>query len=70
MPPPHNPNVPHHDLDDEAEIRHLDIDYRLTATAVHCAPVAAGTSTPPPGEPRQPAAWSAPGAETGGSVGA
>jgi len=33
MPPPHNPNVPHHDLDDEAEMH--DIEYRPTATAVH-----------------------------------
>ncbi len=33
-PPPCGPNVPHHDLDD-AGMRHLDVDYRPTATAVH-----------------------------------
>ena len=33
-PPPHNPNAPRHDLDDEAGMRHLDIEYRPTATAV------------------------------------
>jgi len=35
MPRPHNPNVAHHDLDDEVEMRHHDIEYRPTATAVH-----------------------------------
>ena len=33
-PPPHNPNAPRHDLDDEAGMRHLDIECRPTATAV------------------------------------
>ena len=32
---PYAPNVPHHDLDDEAEMCHLDIEYWPTATAVH-----------------------------------
>ncbi len=31
-PPPCDPHVPHHDLDDEAEMRHLDVEYRPTAT--------------------------------------
>ena len=30
--PPCDP--PHHDLDDEAEMRHLDVKYRPAATAV------------------------------------
>ena len=34
-PPPYDPNVPHHDLDDEAEMCHLDVEYWPTATAVH-----------------------------------
>jgi len=34
-PPPYDPNVPHHDLDDEAELYHLNVEYRPTATAVH-----------------------------------
>ncbi len=34
-PPPYGPNVPHHDLEDEAGMRHLDVEYRPTATAVH-----------------------------------
>ena len=34
-PPPHDPNVPHHEPDDEAGMRHLDIEYRPTATAPH-----------------------------------
>ena len=34
-PPPCDPNVPHHDLDDEADMRHLDVEYRPIATAVH-----------------------------------
>ena len=34
-PPPYDPTVPHHDLDDEAEMCHLDVEYWPTATAVH-----------------------------------
>ena len=34
-PPPHGPNVPRHDLDDEAGMRHLDIEYWPTTTAAH-----------------------------------
>ena len=34
-PPPYDPKAPHHDLDDEAEIRHLNVEYWPTATAVH-----------------------------------
>ena len=34
-PPPHDPNVPHHDLDDEAEICRLTVEYWPTATTVH-----------------------------------
>ena len=34
-PPPHDPNVPRHDLDDEAEIHHLNVEYWPTATAAH-----------------------------------
>ena len=31
-PPPHDPNVPHHDLDHQAGMRHLDIEYRPAGT--------------------------------------
>ena len=34
-PPPCNPNVPRHDLDDEAEVYQLNVEYWPTATAVH-----------------------------------
>ena len=34
-PPPYDPNVPRHDLDDEAQMCHLDVEYWPTATAVH-----------------------------------
>ena len=34
-PPLDDPKVPHHDLDDEAEMCHLDVEYWPTATAVH-----------------------------------
>ena len=37
-PPPYDPKVPHHDLDDEAEmaeIHHLNVEYWPTATAIH-----------------------------------
>ena len=34
-PPPHDPKAPHHDLDDEAEICRLNVEYWPTATAVH-----------------------------------
>ena len=34
-PPPHDPNVPHHDLDDEAEIYHLNVEYCPTAPPGH-----------------------------------
>ena len=34
-PPPYDPKVPHHDLDDEAELCHLDVQYWPTSTAVH-----------------------------------
>ena len=34
-PPPHDPNVPHHDLDDEAEIYRLDVEYRPPTTPAH-----------------------------------
>ena len=34
-PPPCGPKAPHHDLDDEAEIHRLNVEYRPTATAVH-----------------------------------
>ena len=31
----HDPNVPHHDLDDEAEMYHLTVEYWPTTTAAH-----------------------------------
>ena len=34
-PPPYDPKVSHHDLDDEAEIYHVNVEYWPTATAVH-----------------------------------
>ena len=34
-PPPYDPKVPHHDLDDDAEMYHLNVEYWPTATAVH-----------------------------------
>ena len=34
-PPPHGPNVPHHDLDDEPEIHHLNVEYWPNTTAAH-----------------------------------
>ena len=34
-PPPYDPKVSHHNLDDEAEMCHLNVEYWLTATAVH-----------------------------------
>ena len=34
-PPPHDPNVPHHDLDEEAEMYHLTVEYWPTTTAAH-----------------------------------
>ena len=34
-PPHHDPNVPHHDLDDEPEIHHLNVEYWPTTTAGH-----------------------------------
>ena len=34
-PPPYDPNVPHHDLDDETEIHHLNVEYWPTAITVH-----------------------------------
>ena len=34
-PPPYDPKVPHHDLDDEAEIHHLNVEYWPTATTAH-----------------------------------
>ena len=34
-PPPHDPNVPHHDLDDEPEIHHLNVEYWPNTTAAH-----------------------------------
>ena len=34
-PPPHDPNVPHHDLDDEAEIYRLNVEYWPTTTSAH-----------------------------------
>ena len=34
-PPPHDPNAPRHDLDDDAGIHHLNVDYWPTATAAH-----------------------------------
>ena len=34
-PPAHDPNVPRHDLDDEAEMHRLNVEYRPTATAGH-----------------------------------
>ena len=33
--PPYDPQVPHYDLDDEAEMCHLDVQYWPTATTVH-----------------------------------
>ena len=32
---PHDPNVPHHDLDDEAEIYRLNVEYWPTTTSAH-----------------------------------
>ena len=34
-PPTHEPNAPHHDLDDEAEIHRLNVEYWPTTTAGH-----------------------------------
>ena len=34
-PPPYDPNAPHHDLDVEAEVHRLNVEYWPTATAVH-----------------------------------
>ena len=34
-PPRYDPTVPHHDLDEEAELCHLSVEYWHTATAVH-----------------------------------
>ena len=34
-PPPDDPKAPHHDLDDEAEMCHVNVEYWPTATAVH-----------------------------------
>ncbi len=34
-PPTHDPNVPHHDLDDEAEIHRLNVEYWPNTTAAH-----------------------------------
>ena len=34
-PPPHDPSVPHHDLDDEAAIHRLNVEYWPTAPAAH-----------------------------------
>ena len=34
-PPHHDPNAPHHDLDDEPEIHHINVEYRPDTTAGH-----------------------------------
>ena len=34
-PPPYDPKAPHHDLDDEAEVCRLSVEYWPTVTAVH-----------------------------------
>ena len=34
-PPPYDPKVLHHDLDDEAEMHHLNVEYWPTAITVH-----------------------------------
>ena len=34
-PPPYDPMAPHHDLDDEAKMCHVSVEYLPTATAVH-----------------------------------
>ena len=34
-PPPYDPKVPHHDLDDEAEMCHLNVEYWPTTITVH-----------------------------------
>ena len=34
-PPPHDPNVPHHDLNEEAEIYRLKVEYWPAAITVH-----------------------------------
>ena len=34
-PPPYDPKAPHHHLDDEAEMCHVNVEYWPTATAVH-----------------------------------
>ena len=34
-PPPYDPKVPHHDLDAEAEMHHLNVEYWPTAITVH-----------------------------------
>ena len=34
-PPPHDPNVTHHDLHDEAETCRLNVEYRPAAITVH-----------------------------------
>ena len=34
-PPSHDPNMPHHDLDDEPEVYRLNVEYRPNTTAAH-----------------------------------
>ena len=34
-PPPYDPKVPQHDLDDEADMHHFNIEYWPTATTAH-----------------------------------
>ena len=34
-PPPPDPNVPHHDVDDEPEVYRLNVEYRPNTTATH-----------------------------------
>ena len=34
-PPQYDPKVPHHDLDDDAEMCHVDVEYWPTAGTVH-----------------------------------
>lgn len=56
-PPPYDPKVPHHDLDDEPEMYRLYVAVPAHRNRRALTARAAGASTPPLGEPRQPADW-------------
>ena len=49
-PPPCDPNVPHHDLHDEAEMSHLNVEYshaETKKTPPRCGPARRRPSSPP-----------------------